>query len=96
MVNKRAIRTSGRDATASLTIDAPPMGEKDYYALVDGNATVPLWIRHGVTAGNIIDVEASAQLQEIDIADDENIKTLQIKAGLMPSAGNDKVAFSIL
>ncbi len=72
------------------------MAEKDYYALVDASATVPLWVRHGVTAGNMIDVEASAQLQEVDIADDENIKTLQIKAGLQPSAGNDEVAFSIL
>jgi hypothetical protein len=96
VVNRRGIRVSGRDATASLTIDAPPMAEKDYYALVDSSATVPLWLRHGTVAGNRIDVEATAQLQEVDLADDENIKTLQIKAGLLPTLGNDEVAFSIL
>ncbi|QCN98914.1 hypothetical protein D3093_26890 (plasmid) [Azospirillum argentinense] len=95
MANKQSIRTSGRDGSVSITIDEPPMDEKDFYALVDAGAPVPLWLRHGATAGNVIDVEARVQLQDLELADDENIKQLQLKGGLIPNLGGDEIAIAI-
>lgn len=97
VVNKRAIRSSGRDTTGTLTIDEPPIGTKDFYALAeDSTRRSALWLRQGTAAGSIIDIEAPAvQVEGIDKTDDDNVTQLALKLGFLPVAGNDELTLSI-
>ncbi|NYZ12889.1 hypothetical protein HL658_10025 [Azospirillum sp. RWY-5-1] len=97
VVNKAAIRSSGRDATGQLTIDEPPIGEKDFYALAeDSTHRSTLWLRQGTVAGSIIDIEAPAvQVDGVEKSDDDNVTQLQMKLGFLPVAGNDELTLSI-
>lgn len=99
--NAEGVRIGDRSATHNMIIDEPAITTKDFYVLsnpVGGVLpTVDLWARHGVDAGEIIDITARCQLDQVtpQSGGDGEPPQLAISGDLIPgrNTGNDE--FSI-
>ena len=86
-----------RQATGSVTIQAPTIAQKDFFAaaLVD-NTLGNLQFTHGTTAGNIVQFTSSkVDIGDVNYGDIDGIASLEIPYTLVPStSGNDE--FSLI
>tara|TARA_Y100001937_G_scaffold113622_1_gene162503 strand:- start:347 stop:1282 length:936 start_codon:yes stop_codon:yes gene_type:complete len=84
-----------RQASGSVTIQAPTISQKDFFAaaLVDSSLG-NLQFTHGTTAGNIVQFTSSkVDIGDINYGDIDGIASLEIPYTLVPStAGNDEVS----
>ena len=86
-----------RQATGSVTIQAPTIAQKDFFAaaLVD-NTLGNLQFTHGTTAGNIVQfISSKVDIGDVNYGDIDGIASLEIPYTLVPStSGNDE--FSLI
>ena len=86
-----------REAAGSVTIQAPTIAQKDFFAaaLVD-NTLGNLQFTHGTTAGNIVQFTSSkVDIGDVNYGDIDGIASLEIPYTLVPStSGNDE--FSLI
>ena len=86
-----------RQATGTVTIQAPTISQKDYFAaaLVDSSLG-NLQFTHGTTAGNIVQFTSSkVDIGDVNYGDIDGIASLEIPYTLVPStSGNDE--FSLI
>ena len=84
-----------RQATGTVTIQAPTISQKDYFAaaLVDSSLG-NLQFTHGTTAGNIVQFTSSkVDIGDVNYGDIDGIASLEIPFTLVPSTtGNDELA----
>ena len=97
VVGTKEVLLTDRAANGSLTIEAPTLSSKDFFAaaLVDtslGN----LQFTHGTTAGNIVQFTSTkVDIGDVNYGDFDGIASLEIPYTLVPStSGNDE--FSII
>ena len=86
-----------REAAGSVTIQAPTIAQKDFFAaaLVD-NTLGNLQFTHGTTAGNIVQfISSKVDIGDVNYGDIDGIASLEIPYTLVPStSGNDE--FSLI
>ena len=84
-----------RQATGTITIQAPTISQKDYFAaaLVDSSLG-NLQFTHGTTAGNIVQFTSTkVDIGDVNYGDIDGIASLEIPFTLVPSTtGNDELA----
>ena len=90
----KEVLLTDRAANGSVTIEAPTMAQKDYFAaaLVDttlGNLTVT----HGTTAGNICKFSSTkVDIGDVAYGEADGVTMLEIPYTLVPSAANDEMS----
>ena len=96
----KEVLITDRGANGSVTIEAPTLAQKDYFAaaLVDsglGNNT-NLTFQHGISAGNIVDFASTrVDIGDVSYGDQDGIAMLTIPYTAVPSTtGNDE--FSLI
>ncbi|GLX85054.1 hypothetical protein tloyanaT_13060 [Thalassotalea loyana] len=90
------VMITNRQASGSVTIEAPDLATKDYFASIMTNQTGALSIQHGQTAGLICKVDApNVQLESPNYSEANGIATLELSLIPIPTnAGNDEVKFT--
>ena len=86
-----------RQATGSVTIQAPTIAQKDFFAAALVDSTLGnLQFTHGTTAGNIVQFTSSkVDIGDVNYGDIDGIASLEIPYTLVPStSGNDE--FSLI
>jgi len=86
-----------RQATGSVTIQAPTIAQKDFFAAALVDSTLGnLQFTHGTTAGNIVQFTSSkVDIGDVNYGDIDGIASLEIPYTLVPSTtGNDE--FSLI
>ena len=90
----KEVLLTDRAANGSVTIEAPALSSKDFFAaaLTDsslGNLTVT----HGTTAGNIVRVTSTkVDIGDVAYGEADGVTMLEIPYTLVPSAANDELA----
>ncbi len=99
VIGEEMVKITDRAPKGQLTIDAPTLAEKDMFALVEshnGITTGAIQVVHGVTAGNIVQIDApKTQLQTISPTDLDGVFGYQIDVSYMPDAGDDDVTITV-
>lgn len=96
----KEVLITDRGANGSVTIEAPTLAQKDYFAaaLVDSGlgTNTNLTFQHGTTAGNIVDFSSTrVDIGDVSYSDQDGIAMLNIPYTSVPStSGNDE--FSLI
>lgn len=95
VVNAEDVRVTGAMPKATIKIAKPTIAAKNYFANMRGAVLDVLSLTHGLTAGNIIQVDGpKSQITDISLGKEDNITTLDITLEFMPNTGNDFVKFT--
>ena len=82
-----------RKMGGNVTIEAPALGTKNYFAIAKANTLGAISIVHGTSAGNILTISgAGVQLLQPAYGDTDGVLTLGMGLSFQPtSAGNDEL-----
>jgi hypothetical protein len=96
LVNRQAIEITDRKPVANVTIEAPPIATKDFFALSNAQAPVALALTQGAGAGKIVELSLpSVQVLNPAYADDEGNAMLTMELRPLPVAGNDELKITV-
>ncbi|NIB44812.1 hypothetical protein HBA55_34850 [Pseudomaricurvus alkylphenolicus] len=96
VVNSEAVKITDRAPAGTLNFEEPAIGTKDFYAICEAATLVPIQIVHGVTAGNIVQIDApKVQLSQPSKADSDGISVLQTNTLFVPNAGDDEFKLTV-
>lgn len=95
--NFEGIRMLDRKAKGRVTFEKNLVSDKAWMPMVKGTSTYALTCTHGLTAGNIIKLDANqAQLTNYAESDDNGIKMVSLDLELQPSsAGNNEMKLTV-
>lgn len=83
-----------REGSGSLNIEDPGVAAKDFYALASGTnpPVVDIQLVHGTQAGDILTVNAKAQLKRQSNTNSQNLSVIPFNLRLVPTdAGDDEL-----
>lgn len=93
---EESVRITGRTAGGQISIDAPPLGTKDFFGLAIANTNMVLALVHGLTAGNIIQIDTpKLQLLQPDYQDADGIRLIQANVQLNRASGDDELLITV-
>jgi len=77
--------------TGSLTQQANTVAVKDWFSAIKNIDVGAFTMTHGVTAGNIVKVDAPrTQLTKLSYSEEDNVQMIQTPFKLLPDLGNDE------
>jgi hypothetical protein len=96
LVNRQAIEITDRKPVANVTIEAPTLAAKDFFALSNAQTPVVLALQQGTTAGNVVELDMPrVQVLNPAYADDEGNAMLAMELRPLPNAGNDELKITV-
>jgi len=97
LVGEESVQITDRQGGGQVTIEAPALGSKDYFAAAAAGTQAALQLIHGTVAGNIVQLDAPrVQLLNPQYVDSDGIVMLQMGLALVPSsAGNDEFTITV-
>lgn len=90
------VAISNRAPSGSITVLAPPLAEFDPFALVKSGATVNLSTTHGSVAGKKIQTDLKVRLIGTEYDQVDEMLAYKISFEIVPVAGNDELALTLL
>lgn len=95
-VNAKDVQQTDRKPAGTMTIEAPTIAQKNYFAAVSGAVLAPLQLIHGVGAGNIVQLDApKVQVANPRYGEYQGLTTLAMDLMLHPNAGNDEFKVTV-
>lgn len=95
-VNSAAVLIADRQGSGSASIEAPAIGTKDFFATALDAILGPVGIVHGITAGNIVQVDCpKVQVIKPRYGDDNGIALMEMDLVPIPDAGNDELVITV-
>ncbi len=95
LIGLNEVVLTDRSVSGSLTVDAPDLATKDFYADVESHAGVTtgaLQVIHGITVGNIVQIDApKIQLTNISHAEADGVLQYSLSTIFIPVAGDDEI-----
>ena len=89
-VNSESVLISGRESKGSVKIEAPAIGTKNFFTTAKSATLDTLQLIHGLTAGNIIQIDApKVQLTEPGYSEEDDITMLEMGLILTRDTGDD-------
>ena len=96
LINKESVPISDRQSTGSVTVDAPLLAAKDWFAAATARTRAALSIIHGTEAGNIIEIAAPAvEVDPPSYGESEGVLTNTMALGLCPVNGDDELVITV-
>lgn len=96
MVNSESVIIADRQGSGRVTIEAPAIGTQNYFTTAKSNALGALQCVHGVTAGNIIQIDApKVQILRPGYEDSDGIAMLSMDLVPTRDAGDDEVKITL-
>jgi len=91
VVNSESVIIQDRAPSGTLKFDMPTIAAKDFYDIIEAGTTGAVQVVHGITSGNIIQVDAPAvQLETYAMSDSSGITSVDVQARYTYSSGNDE------
>ncbi len=96
LINCSGARRSDRKPTTNAVIELPTAAEKNWGEAVRLGDTGALSVVHGVTAGNIVqlDMPTTTVASEPSITDSQGIAMLNLQMDVNPATGNDELVLT--
>lgn len=92
LVGSESVDNVDRAASGSITIESPDVSTKDFFAIAKAGTTGALQVIHGATAGNIVQVDASAvQLTNPRYSNRNGVTMLDMDLYIVPDSGDDEI-----
>jgi hypothetical protein len=96
LINTESIQYVDREATGEAIMEAAALATINWFNIAQAHTTGVLALQHGLTAGNIVKIDAPAvQLGMPDYGETQKIVNQTLKLMLKPSVGNDEVTITI-
>lgn len=97
LVGQESVEITERAGTGKVVFEAPAISVKDWFTIAKANTTGALQLVHGVTAGNIVQVDApTVQLLNPSYGETDGVRTIEADLRLIPSdAGNDELKITV-
>lgn len=96
LVNAERVDITGREPTGSLTIEAPPIGTQDFYAVERAETLAALQLVHGTVANNIVTVDAPAvQIHNPRYEEADGIAYMPMDLNVAENTGDDEVKITV-
>ena len=96
LVNQETVRMVDREVTGTLVIDVPALATKDFFAQAISRGTVAMSLVHGITAGNIVQLDApKVEVGKPNYTNDDGIGQLTLPIRLLPNAGDDEMKLTV-
>ncbi len=96
LISCEGAEITDRKPTGKIVLELPTIAKLNWPVMVLAAQDSPLSITHGVTPGNIIQVEApTSQLTNPSYSDDNNIAMLGLDLNINPEFGNDEIAITV-
>ncbi|HQS08719.1 MAG: hypothetical protein B7Y12_02180 [Rhizobiales bacterium 24-66-13] len=93
LVGDESIQITGRQATGTMVVEADTLAAKDWISIARAHTTGALAIRHGLTAGNIIEINAPAvQIGRPTYGNTQGITNYSLPLMFTPVTGDDEFA----
>ena len=91
-----SVRITGRTGAGQISVEAPALGTKDFFAIAIANTQIALSLMHGTVAGNIVQIDApKLQLLQPDYQDVDGIRILQANFQLNRNSGDDELVITV-
>lgn len=97
LVNDESVVLDDRAGTGRLVIDAPTLGDKDFFAAAKANTLGALTWTHGLSSGDCVALDAPAvQIEAPRYVNDQGTVQLEMPLGLVPTdAGDDELKITV-
>lgn len=97
LVNAEEIGFPDRAATGRVTIDAPALGTKDFFAIAKAGTRSTLQYIHGTTGGDVVQIDApEVEIGAPRYGNDEGTTTLEMELAPIPTdAGDDEIKLTV-
>ncbi|MDP3222526.1 MAG: hypothetical protein Q8M96_05275, partial [Rubrivivax sp.] len=96
LVNSEAVRIVDRKPVGTLEMAAELMAVKNWFNTVRDATTGALQLVHGVTPGNIVEINAPAvQISEASYSEFEGDAMVNTSTKFMPVSGNDEFSITV-
>jgi len=90
VVGEESVQIVDRAPTGSITIEAPPLGAKNFFTIAKANTTGAIQIIHGTAAGFINQFDApNVQVLNPRYGESDKIRTLTMDLAFIPSSSGD-------
>ncbi|OQS41819.1 phage tail tube protein [Chromobacterium haemolyticum] len=86
---------TGRKPSGSAQVESSKMAEKDWFAHAKAGQAGALKLVHGITPGNVIQIDATVSIGNADYADSDNISMTTLPLALLPTAGDDEIKLTV-
>jgi hypothetical protein len=95
-VNCEGAEISDRAPTGSVTMELNSVAAHDWYSTILGGVTDALSITHGVTPGNIVQIDCpKVQLTAPTYSDDSNVALIGATLNVNPNLGDDELIITV-
>lgn len=76
--------------------ELPSLASKNYFTNIRPGTTMPMALVHGVTAGNIVQIDApKVQISgNVELSNEDGKVMFSMPVSLIPNAGNDEIVFT--
>lgn len=99
LIGSETVELTDRNVRGSVTIEAPAVGTKDYFAAAEAHSGITLstiQLFHGLTAGNIVQLDgAKVQLGSPAISNSDGIVTYAMDTIYTANSGNDEFFITV-
>lgn len=96
VVGEESVEIVDREPKGSITIEAPPLGTKNWFTTIKNNIVADVQIIHGTETGDIVQFDApQVQLLAPKYGEKKGIRTLKMDTSFIPDAGADEVKLTI-
>jgi hypothetical protein len=96
LVGTRSVQITGRTPAATVSIEAPALATKNFFAIADAQTPVLVRCQQGTSAGNIAEISLPrVQILNPRYRDSDGIAMLDMDLVPLPNAGDDEITLSI-
>lgn len=96
MINCAGARSPDRTPTGSITMEFPKVDVKDWTEIVRTGEVGPLNVVHGITAGNIVELQMPRiQPGVFSLSDDQGVAMMQLPFDVNPVQGDDELVIVV-
>lgn len=96
LVNSRSVLLVDRTSNGRVSIEAPLLATKDYFAIAKASTLGAMQLVHGVGAGKVVQIDApKVQVRSPRYENDQGIAMLGIELVVTPDAGDDEIKITV-
>lgn len=96
LIGQAGVEITDRKPSSSVTFELGAISAKNWAESITEGTTGALTITHGITAGNIIQIDApKVQLFSPSYKDEDGIAMLSLSLSLVPDTGNDEIVITV-
>lgn len=97
LVNSETVIISDRQASGTVTFEAPNIATKDFFTIATGRTNGTLDVTHGTAVGNKVRMVSSrTDITNVTYADSDGIHMLNVPFTLVPTAAGNDFAIEVL